>query len=274
MPDGTELTNIPPQSPLEEDEPSSEDDGSPDEYDTMEFSIARNLGGTASTRTWKRLPVNRVTLPLVSQRPLRYSTYPDPFPGVFNFVNYRGGSYLHQFQWDVFFHCPPCEVAMIQGHTDQPYPDHPGLPMWIPQQNHGTILSYRCNCPLCRRRSGTPLRGMALSQHLWAFTVPARIHLTQHQYVDPKHMLLCIADWVFGHSSERNRTDIRPNRHMEWQLHPVDGNGIKVYKHWFYYHEPVDPLFEGRPTVYIPAYALQDDRRNGRPLLWSGPEIL
>jgi hypothetical protein len=28
------------------------------------------------------------------------------------------------------------------------------------------------------------------------------------------------------------------------------------YKNWVYYNKPADPLFEGRPTIYIPTKAL------------------
>ncbi len=42
----------------------------------------------------------------------------------------------------------------------------------------------------------------------------------------------------------------------DWVLFPLDENGIQKYRHWFYYHSPVDPIFDGHPTIYIPVEAL------------------
>jgi hypothetical protein len=158
----------------------------------------------------------------------------------------------------VFFHCPPCDIAQIPGETDLPYPDHPGPPLWVPVQNHGIFLSHRCNCQICRERSSNNPENM-VSRHIWAFTVSDIIDLSGIIPMDPKDLLLRVADWVFIHSSERRRPEIRPNQFGPnlWTLFPVDVYGHNAYKTWFYYNAPADPLFEGRPTIYIPPNVLQ-----------------
>jgi hypothetical protein len=77
--------------------------------------------------------------------------------------------------------------------------------------------------------------------------------------LDPRELILRVADWVFLHDSEANRGDIRPNtiNPNHWTLFPLDSHGVTTFKTWFYYHQPADPLFERRPTVYIPPGALQ-----------------
>ncbi len=40
-------------------------------------------------------------------------------------------------------------------------------------------------------------------------------------------------------------------------MQPIDEGDYVLYKHWFYYNTPADPLFDGRPTLYVPVGALQ-----------------
>jgi hypothetical protein len=259
MPDGTELVN---QAPSPSPEPESEEeDEDPDEYDTMAFTLGRNLGGPTPFGAFGRLSRNRVVLPQVSLRPLRYSTRWENQVGTYNFARLYYGYYSRAFTWNVHYHSPPCDMAHISGHTVLPYPDHPGRPMWVPVQDHNVFYSYRCNCPLCRRRSRRLPQDPKHSRHLWAFTLPARFHLTMTENPDPREFLLRVADWVFGHSSDVRRGNVHPNASNEqrtnWLLRPIDEGDYVLYKHWFYYNTPADPLFDGRPTLYVPVGALQ-----------------
>jgi hypothetical protein len=91
MPDGTELVN---QIPLPSPEPESEEeDEDPDEYDTMAFTLGRHLGGPTPFGAFGRLSRNRVVLPQVSLRPLRYSTRWENQVGTYNFARLYYGYY-------------------------------------------------------------------------------------------------------------------------------------------------------------------------------------
>ena len=85
LPDGTEVPNIPPPSPDDSSESGSSDYSS-DEYENLNFTLGLNLGGATNYDTWRLLPTNRVVLPLVSRRPLRYSTHTFHAAGVFSFA--------------------------------------------------------------------------------------------------------------------------------------------------------------------------------------------
>lgn len=259
MPEGDELVNIPPPAV----DPAPVDEDEPEEYDVLGFTIGRSLGGSWYERTWTRLGRNRVVVPPIGTRPLRFSTAAYPGTGTFSFARHYPGYYARSFTWNVFYHSPPCAVALSPGSTHMAAPDHEGPPMWVPFQDHGVLVSYRCNCPLCQQRSYYRLTGR--SRHLWAFTVPARIGLTTDTHIDPRDVILRVADWIFRHNLETRRTDVLPNGPSrvtgQWTLHPTADP--ERYRHWFYYHCPEDPLFDGRPTVYIPVQAV---RLGGYPL--------
>lgn len=257
MPDGTELVNIPPPSPEESD---SDDEHSPDEYDNFQFSIGRSMGGVSRYHAWTRLPTNRVYPPRISARPIRYSTDPRRVPGVFSFARHYEGSYQYRFQWNVFYHCPPCAAALTPGNTDLAYPDHAGPPLWVPYQRHGAFRSYRCNCRICRRRSFPTAEGGGISRHLWAFSAVSSTLWAPPAPLDPKYLIMRIADWVFHHESEARQRTVRPNAGPNnWIVGPVPSTDPEhqVYKQWFYYNTPEDPTFGRRPTVYLPVRALQ-----------------
>ncbi len=146
MQDGTKLVNL---SPLPEVE-SDEEDQDLDEYDTMAFTLGRNLGGITPVGAFGHLSRNHVVLPHVLLRPFRCSTRWEHQRGVFNFVLAYYGWYALTFDWNVFCHSPPCEAAPRPGHMVLPYPDHPGQPMWVPGLDHWVLSSYQCSCRGCR----------------------------------------------------------------------------------------------------------------------------
>ena len=63
LPDGTMEPNIPP--PDEPEEEVNEDDSTDDEYDTINFSLGRNLGGTVGEYHYGRLGRYRVVPPIL-----------------------------------------------------------------------------------------------------------------------------------------------------------------------------------------------------------------
>ena len=253
LPDGTLVPNEPPPTPMQEPQ---EDPPSGDEYDHFRFYLGQNLGGRVHEGNYGRLPTKRVRVPHISRRPLQYSTTNDParVTGVYCFSHHYAGKYAREYQWSVFYHSPPGDMVGVPGTTTEPYPDHPGPPLWVPVLRMETLCVYRCNCILCRNSTEGIPPGSKRSRHLWAFTAHInRVREDVPTHMDPKYLILRVASWVFSHENEVDSGGPLNEPGAEWLLRPDHHR----YKHWFYYHNPVDPTFEGRPVLYVPAAALQ-----------------
>jgi hypothetical protein len=95
-----------------------------------------------------------------------------------------------------------------------------------------------------------------LSRHLWVFNVSARFYTIQNCssedcVCEPLYLIREVACWVFGQSNNVQNPDIGPNEPPagdNYLLYPTELS----YKQWFYYDQTGDPLFGGRPTIYIP----------------------
>ena len=255
LPDGTTEPNIP---PLEQpDEDVDQDKHSEDEYDSLHFSLGRNLGGAIGNNTYGTLRRYRVLPPLIGRRPLLYSTIRrnNRCPGIHDFQRHSGGNFAREFTWSVYYHCPPGEVVYQQGHAPTPNINHPRPPLWVPQNHHGWFTSYRCNCPLCVQRT-MQYAEHDMSHHLWAFNISPLFYTIQNYSFNerrcvPRYLIREVAFWIFGHSSNIHYRTIRPNEPpvgREYLLRPTEHS----YTKWFFYDRPRDPLFEGRPTIYIP----------------------
>ncbi len=76
--------------------------------------------------------------------------------------------------------------------------------------------------------------------------------------LDPKYLVIRVADWIFHHESEDHHTSVRLNGDpTNWTITPINGDDYQVYKQWFFYNTPADPMFGGQPTIYLPTGARQ-----------------